>query len=208
MIVKGTIDGFKKGTVYLQKMKDTALITIDSLALNGTGIFTLSDNVKSPEIYFLTLNKNSTEKIPFFGEPGEITINTRLEKFATNFKIIGLKNQELLDTYNAMIQKFNEKQLDLFKEKFDAQKANDTATLSKIIRDEQSLLKRKYLYTTNYAIQNASEEIAPYLALSQLYNANIKLLDTINNSLTPKIKKSKYGIKLQNFITKIKETEK
>lgn len=207
MIVKGTINGFKKGTVYLQKMKDTTLTTVDSLALNGTGNFMLTDNVDSPEMYFLSLDKNSIEKISFFGEVGEITINTRLEKFATSFKIKGLKNQELLDAYNAMIQKFNDKQLDILKEKFDAHKTNDTATVTKANKEEQNLIKRKYLYTTNYAIQNANKEIAPYLALAQLYNANIKLLDTVNNSLSPEIKKSKYGIELQKFILKIKATE-
>ncbi len=35
LIVTGTIKGLKKGTLYLQKFKDTALVTMDSLKING-----------------------------------------------------------------------------------------------------------------------------------------------------------------------------
>ena len=64
----------------------------------------------------------------------------------------------------------------------------------------------KYLYTTNFALRNADQEIAPYLALSELFDANIKLLDTINNSLSAPIKTSKYGKQLADYVEKIKES--
>ena len=126
MIVKGNIDGLKKGTLYLQKLKDTLLITVDSIQLNGESNFILADDVESPEIYYITLGEMSGEKISFFGEKGEITITSKLSKLATSVKITGSSNQILLDEYKAMIQKFNGKQLDLIKEKFDAKIANDT----------------------------------------------------------------------------------
>jgi len=40
-----------------------------------------------------------------------------------------------------------------------------------------------------------------------LYNANTKLLDTVNNSLSEKVKASKYGVELNTFIKNIKKTE-
>ena len=95
--------------------------------------------------------------------------------------------------------------LDFLKEKFEASKINDTAELSNIEKKEANLIKRKYYFTTNFAIQNADKEVAPYIALTELYNANIKLLDTVNNSLTDNIKASKYGVELENFIEKIKK---
>ena len=57
-------------------------------------------------------------------------------------------------------------------------------------------------------MNNRESEVAPYLALSEIYDANVKWLDTINNSLTPKIKGSKYGKELQIFIDKIKNSKK
>ncbi|NQV78667.1 MAG: hypothetical protein HQ490_09975, partial [Lutibacter sp.] len=144
----------------------------------------------------------------FFGEKGEITINSKLSKFTTSAKITGSKNQVLLEEHEAMAQKFSGKQLDLIKEKFDAQKIGDTSLASKIEKQGTSLIKRKYYFSTNFAVNNAEYEVAPYIALTELYNANIKLLDTINNSLSEKIRASKYGLELKNFIDNIKKTEK
>ena len=80
MYVKGKIDGLKKGTLYLQKQIDSAFVSVDSISINGTSDFLLSDIVESPEIYFLSLGKGY-KNIPFFGEKDSITINTKLDKF-------------------------------------------------------------------------------------------------------------------------------
>lgn len=208
MLVNGTIEGLKKGTVYLQKYKDTLLISVDSVKLDGKSNFTLTDEIESPEIYIIALDKIADEKISFFGEKGTITVNSKLSKLSTSAKIEGSKNQEIFDEHLKMVKQFNGKQLDLFKEKFDAQKNNDSEQYAKIEKEEESIIKRKFLYTTNFAVKNANYEVAPYIALTELYNANIKLLDTINNSLSKEVKASKYGKQLQNFISKIKETEK
>ena len=40
-----------------------------------------------------------------------------------------------------------------------------------------------------------------------MVNANIKILDSIYNSLDKEVANSKYGIQLEDFIKKIKETE-
>jgi len=54
-------------------------------------------------------------------------------------------------------------------------------------------------------VKNANFEVAPYIALTDLFDANVGLLDTINNSLTPSIKESKYGKQLDAYIQDIKE---
>ena len=76
MIVQGQIKGLKKGKLYLQKMVDTVLVSVDSIALLGEDTFTLTDNVDSPILYYLTFDGNTTDKrILFFAEQGVITIN-------------------------------------------------------------------------------------------------------------------------------------
>ena len=207
MLVNGNIDGLKKGTVYLQKFVDTLLVAVDSVKINGISNFVLVDDLESPEMYFLTLDKKENDKIPFFGEKGTITITSKLEKLIFSAKITGSKNQELLDEYKTMIQQFRGKELDFLKDKFDAQKNNNDTLLVKIEDDEKNLIKRKYFYTTNFALQHKDKEIAPYIALTELYNANFKLLDTINKSLTKEIKSSKYGVELDKFISEIRDNE-
>ncbi|MFT7331089.1 MAG: hypothetical protein ACI848_001165, partial [Roseivirga sp.] len=48
MIVEGTIIGLQKGTLYLQKMQDTLLVSIDSVRLVGENTFTLVDQNTEP----------------------------------------------------------------------------------------------------------------------------------------------------------------
>ena len=43
-------------------------------------------------------------------------------------------------------------------------------------------------------------EVSPYIALTELNNANIQLLDTVNKSLSEEVRLSKYGKQLDDFI--------
>ena len=208
MIVEGTIIGLQKGTLYLQKMQDSLLVSVDSIKLVGKNSFTLADQNTEPQFYFLTLQEKQEEKIGFFGEKGTITINTKLENFYNSAEITGSKSNDLLNEYNEMIGKFNDKRLDLYKETFDAQQDKNDELVEKLDKDLQRLIKNRYLYTANFSVNNSESEVAPYLALTELFNANISLLDTVNNSLSNNVKKSIYGQKLEKFIKNIKENEK
>jgi hypothetical protein len=209
LVVKTSIKGLKKGTIYLKKVQDTALITVDSLVVNGNTEFELYSTIESPEMFFLYLDKNSAEKdrIPFFADKGITEIKTSLKNFAFDAEINGTPQQKLYEEYKKLISRFNDRNLDIIKENFEALKAGDTAKLSALGKESDNLLKRKYLYSVNFALNNKDSEVAPYVALSAIYNAQIKLLDTINNSLTPKVKTSKYGKELQIFIDNIKKEE-
>lgn len=208
MVVKGQIKGLKKGTLYLQKMKDTLLVSVDSMALLGDDKFILTDNVESPVIYYLTFDGNTTDKhIMFFGEEGEITINDKIEEFGFKPEIKGSKNQEVMDEYHKINQRFIDQRLDFVKKEVEARQAQDEVQLEQVEADYKKMIRRRYLFSTNFAIANADSEAAPYIALSELYDANIQLLDTINNSLTDKVKSSEYGKRLQKFVDDIKAKE-
>lgn len=210
LTVKGQIKGLKKGTIYLKKANDSTLVTVDSLIVNGDSNFKLESNIEEPEVFYLELDKNDNDEsqISFFAAKGVTEINTTLKNFVYDATINGSEQQDKLNDYRNMLTKFNNRYLDLIKENLEAMQNNDTIAVAKAQKESKNLEKRKYLYTANYAITIKDSEVAPYLALSELYNANIKLLDTINNSLTPKIKASLYGKKLQNFINDIKAEEK
>ncbi|REH54831.1 uncharacterized protein DUF4369 [Tenacibaculum gallaicum] len=208
MVVKGQVKGLKKGTLYLQKMKDTLLVSVDSMALLGDDKFLLTDNVESPVMYYLTFDGNTTDKhIMFFGEEGEITINDKIEEFGFKPEIKGSKNQEVMNKYRKINQRFMDQRLDFVKKEVEARQAKDEVQLEQVEADYKKMIRRRFLFSTNFAIANGDSEAAPYIALSELYDANIKLLDTINNSLTDKVKKSEYGKRLQKFVDDIKAKE-
>ncbi|MCF4100989.1 DUF4369 domain-containing protein [Gillisia sp. M10.2A] len=212
LLVKGSVKGLKKGTLYLQKIEDTALINVDSVVISGDASFILEDYIKSPQIMYLYLDKVDNvqydDRIEFFAEEGEVTINTTLKNFQVDAKVIGSSNQEKLKEYRNMMQRFNDKNLELIQKNFEAQRDNDEELILETNKQYDGLLKRKYLYTVNYAILNKDLEIAPYLAMSEVFDANIKYLDTIYNSLTPQVQKSKYGKDLKDFLKERRKNEK
>jgi hypothetical protein len=208
MVVEGNIKGLKKGTLYLQKMNNTSIISVDSVDVLGDGNFKLTDNVLSPEMYYLTFKGNTTDKrILFFGNKGTIIINDNIDTFGFDTEIIGSENQVVLNKFTKINDKFKNQRLQFVKKEFDAVKSKNADSIEKVKMDFNRMIRRKYLFTTNFALTNSDSEAAPYIALTELYDANIKLLDTINKSLSVEVKKSTYGKRLDKYITEIKAKE-
>lgn len=208
MIVTGQIKGLKKGTLYLQKMKDTAIVSVDSLQLLGDDKFTLTDNVDSPVMYYLTFDGNTQpKKVMFFGEIGNITIDDDVENFGVSPTITGSVNQEVMNKFNEIDKQFKSKRLDFIAKDLEARSKNDSIKADSLAKAFDKLVRRRFLFATNFAISNKDSEAAPYIALTELANANLYLLDTINNSLSEKVKNSDYGKRLNKFVNKIKEAE-
>ena len=207
MVVQGKIKGIKKGTLYLKKMRDTLIVSVDSIRLFGKDSFTLTDNITSPEMYFLTLDQNQST-LSFFGEEGIITVNDQIEKFGISPRIDGSNNQKILEKYKEVANKFQDKQLDLLAANMQAQIDSDIETSQSLRKQAEKQNLKKYIFTINFALNNSDTEAAAYITLTELVNANVKYLDSINNSLTKKVKQSYYGEKLAEFIKNIKETEK
>ena len=207
MIITGKIEGLKKGTLYLQKMMDTVIFSVDSIELYGDNNFLLSDNITSPEMYYLSYKGDvKDKKIMFFGEKGEIVINDNIELFGFKPEISGSKNQEILDDFNETNHKFKMTRLDFIKKDFEARATKDTLAIDSLEFAYKKMVRKRFLFTTNFAISHKDSEAAPYIALSELFDANIYLLDTINNSLTNHVKTSLYGKRLQKFIDDVKTT--
>lgn len=205
--LNGTIKGLKKGTVYLQKMKDSNMVTLDFKEIDGDADFELSTNLESPQMLFLKLERNdgASGELPFFAAEGEMQLNTSLKNFYVDAKVTGSKQQIVLEEYKAMMTKFNDKNLDYIKENLEAEIKKDTAKLSATYDSYEKLLRRKYLYTINFAVNNKDSEVAPYVAVTEIRDANIKFLDTIYNALTKEVQGSKYGKELKFLIDKRKK---
>jgi Domain of unknown function (DUF4369) len=209
--ITGNIKGLKKGTLYIQRIKDTTLVAIDTIQINGDSHFTSEMNIDSPEMFYLFLDRgvsNSVDNnLPFFVEPGKITIESSLEFFTADAKITGSKNQELYDEYKKVVSRYVDENLELITKRFTALKNKNNTELDKIQVEQDNILKRKYLYTTNFAVNHANYAVAPYVAVAEIYDINLKYLDTIQKSLTPEISKSLYGKQLKQLIEERKKLE-
>ena len=147
------------------------------------------------------------KRIPFFAEAGSTTIETNLKRFVFDAKIEGGTQQKLLEDYRKNLERFKNLHLDLLEASINAQREGNEKEIEVVQNKMDNNLKRQYLYSVNYAINNNDNEIAPYIALSDIFDAKSTFLDTIYNSLTPRIAASKYGILLKDYLEKIESKD-
>lgn len=208
--IKGNVEGLKQGTIYVQKIGDSGLVAIDTIAIKGDSNFESHLQIDSPEMLYLFLDRGETNSIDnnlmFFAEPGNMTINTRLESFYAGAKVTGSENQKLFESYKKMMSRYSNTQLALTEQKLRALQFKKEAP-SDLEKKNEENIKRKYLFAINFALNNKAHEISPYIALAEVYDANIKYLDTINKSMTPKVAQSKYGKMLTKYIADRKKAE-
>ena len=207
----GTIKGLKKGTLYVQREKDNKLVAIDTIKIEGNSSFETDIELKSPEMLYLFLDRGVTNSMDnnlyFFAEPGNVNIETNLENYLADAKVTGSKNQDLYYDFKKIDRRFQEENLTLIEKRFKAEKSNNQKETERIVALQESNIKRKYLHAANFAINNKEYEVAPYIALSEIYDINLKYLDTIQKSMSPKVAKSLYGKKLTDYIASIKKQQ-
>ena len=194
MTVKVKVENFKKGNVYLQKISDSALINVDSIFVKKNESIILKYNIASPELFYLNLDVSNIEnRIEFFGEKGEINIDTSLEKFNSDFKISGSSIDSIYRDYLSVIKKFNNQKLDLIQLSFNLTKTELNDSLIKVQNQIKSLNKRQYLYNLNYTVSNGNSFISPLIAINEFSESGKIVLDTIKNSMSKQVLESKYG---------------
>ncbi|NNE75657.1 MAG: DUF4369 domain-containing protein [Pricia sp.] len=210
MTVTGNVKGLKKGTLYLQHIVDSTLVTVDSLLVDGSGNFSFKTELESPEIFYLYLNKKDAndinDRITFFGEPGIITINTSWNTFDLNASIEGSQTQKKLEEYQKTMSRFNMKNLEIVRNATEKLQALDSLQMDSIQQLSDRNLKRGYAYAVNFALNNKNSYIAPYIALTEVADANIIYLDSIYNSLNAEVADSKYGQQLKIYLEDIKNS--
>lgn len=212
MTVTGNVKGLKKGTLYLQKIQDTILVGIDSLQITGDGNFTFKTEVESPEIFYLYLNKKDNndinDRIRFFGEPGIVTINTAWNTFDANASISGSKTHEKFEEYRKTMSRYNTKNLEVAQAAYDPELQKNPLLLDSLEKVSIRNTRLGYAFALNFALNNTDSEIAPYIALFEVADANPKYLDSIYNALTPEVSDSKYGLALGDYLKEIAASNK
>jgi len=197
--LNGDIKGLKKGTVILTKLIEGVEVTLDSIDLNGSSKFTLTAYLNEPEVLKLKLTKSGihNDEVEFFGNNGITNFKTNLKRFSYESNFEGSKQQEKLDDFNTMLNRFKEENLNFIKTQIEF--SGNQEKLDIINRELINLKKREMYFIINFSINNSDSEISPYIAGKYLKDANQRYLDTIYNSLSKEIKDSKYGVLLKDI---------
>lgn len=208
MTLKGQVKDLRKGTILLERFVDSVYIAIDSANIYGDANFELKQKLESPEILHLHLRLDNgklvEDRVSFFAEPGEISLYTKLSDFS-DAQVEGSENHELLLTYYQLTKRYQDRNLDIIVEEFNAKKEGNDSLLQTIENKKTALLRSSYLATVNFALQHTEHEIAPFVMVYETPNINLRYLDTVYNSLSDKVKLSGYGKELKSRITDLNE---
>jgi uncharacterized protein DUF4369 len=209
--ITGKVDGLKQGKLYIQHIVDTTLVTLDSITIKGDSNFKSDLQLSEPEMLYLSMDRGVSTSLdntlPFFAEPGNMTIETTLKEFYSKAKVTGSKNNDLYTNFKKIKERYNDEENKTLSFTLLAKKLNNPQQLDSLSQRADKLTMRRYLDAINFAVNNGKHEVAPYIALTEIYDANMKYLDTIQKSMSPEVAKSKYGKQLNEFIAKRKELE-
>jgi hypothetical protein len=211
MILSGTVKGLKKGTLYLQHVPDSVLVVVDSLNVDGDGSFSFQIELEEPDIFYLYLNKKDNneinDRISFFAEPGTITIHTSWNTFDASPVIKGSTINDKFEEYQRTMTHFNKKNLEYMNASVNSEQPLNTAELDSLQRLSDKNTQKSYAFALNFALNNLDSPLAPYLAVNQVPDANVKYLDSIYNALLPDVAASKYGQRLKHHLESINKKE-
>jgi hypothetical protein len=205
--INGDIEGLKTGKVLLQKVKDSSLITLDSVVIDGNSKFNLSGIIAQPQLLYVHLDVNDgtkyDDRISVFVEEGEMSLNAELNDFENSARVSGSKNDSVFSLFKKNKKRLDAAYADLVKRSLTISQSEedvDPMELQQLDEDYQAHLKRRVLFALNYARINKELEVAPYILLSEAFDANPKLLDSTFQMMPKKIQNSLYGKELSGLI--------
>lgn len=201
--VEGEIQGLKKGTLYLQQVRDSNLVSLDSASIEGDGNFLMQTEIPDPDLFYLYLDKadnnEMNDRISFFTGPGSLQIRTRWNTFEGDATITGSEENTKYQEYQKVQSRFGVQQLELSRAAMQLEEG-DSIALDSLQQLSNRLDLRSYLYSLNFAMNNKDLYLAPYIAVTDVGDANTKVLDSIYSALAPKVAASKYGKQLKTLI--------
>ncbi len=200
------INGFKKGKVFLNKLKNGLPEPVDSITVKGTDSISFDLSAFEPQLMLITIKDIPNKYILFFSDDTVNKIYTSLAKFGLEKYLLGGNNLKKWQYYQEMVRTYNDRKLDLMKEEFEASQKNDTAKLNKIRKKTVELDKRIKRFALNFVFENKNLPVSAYAALVEFHN-NPEILDTIYKSFPQRVKQSLYAKEIKKILDSIHRPE-
>jgi hypothetical protein len=210
ILIEGEVEGLKVGKLYLQQVRDTTLVNLDSLIVDGNAEFSFYAPIEEPQMLYLYLDKKDRsaydDRMALFTDDSTMVVKTSLAAFE-QAEVKGSKNHELYQEFMVNKRKLDGKQVELMQSAMRLRE-KDTIEQDSLIYLEKEylrLLESKYRYALNFAQQNADKEVAPYVLLSEAMGANPVWLDSIYRTMSPDVQDGLYGLELKSQIDSLKK---
>ena len=205
VIIKGEVLNGEGASIYLQTFKNDKNIILDSTIIKKNGKFSFELAVKSKNFYSLSLAGKSQKEIVLLildqkKENSQITFKSNLENFSTTYTIEGNHECKVIESYVAIINKF-QKNRSLQTEKFqNATSENQKLILKKSIDSIDLNFREK----RNKFILKHHLDLAVIITASSLNpQQDLDMYKTIRDGLLQSSAGSEYQIAFNEQVNQI-----
>lgn len=196
------VQGLKKGMLYIESIQDSLLVALDSVEIRGDNQVELNVALDQPEMLYLHLDKNDendfNDRLLFFAEQGEMSIQSSREAFENDAFVIGSKTDSIYRIYREVLTSFAKRDIELFQLSIDPEYATKLDSISNLATSNE---RRKFVYVLNFALNQNNSILAPYSIIYDGDGLAPKWKDSVYQSLVDEIKNSPMGKSLKALLS-------
>lgn len=200
--VEGNLTGVEDGKIYLSKVADNKLVKVDSANLKG-GKFSFKGEVESPTRYFIQLNGNY-RVIPFFVENSKITITADPKNLET-LKIVGSATNDIYDSYNELLKRFDAKNKELREKYYKAKAEKNQAVIDSVLKVDEQIQAEVKVVNDKFIKDNNNSVVAAYLVARNIGRMDVKEIEEAYLALGEVAKVSDYGVMVKERLELLKK---
>lgn len=195
-LIQGKVRGEKVEKVYLQKIVESNLQSIDSAVVEN-GIFKFTGTISSPDIYYIGLDENRF--ISFFNEPSKIEVDFHTDSLA-NPHVTGSKSDKDYRDYLTMVEKQRSVQVGLYTAYNEASRNADSVKMKELEKEFEASDEAQKVEIMSFINSNSNSYVAPYVALRHAYVMELEDMEKVYNSFGKEVAASNFATLLNERI--------
>jgi peroxiredoxin len=202
--INGTISGYDSSYVFLKKITEYNLVSVDSVMVIGEK-FKFKGVLPSPQMHYLMFgDMNRLSKI--FLENSKINFNAHIDSLQIA-QIYGSESHNDFVSYEDEIHPFENKMADLFQQYKAASDQGNSQLMNQIDSTRNALNKDMDTFIKNFIGTNKSSAVAPYILFKISGKLKVSELDSLFDLLDNSLEESLYTQSLKKRIEILKELE-
>ena len=187
------------------------LIHNSEVSGNNIELLTTNLNIVYNLIYF---SKTSRRYYREFAQNTRVSLDDYFKEMPKNADYLDLESvtfsgslsQDNLVVFNLATKAFDDQMSELGQQYGQARQLGDTTRMNAIEAEYMSLDGQKTDYVTQYAFDHPNQVLSAYIILSNSYQYELDMLDSITMAFSPEISQSKYVKQLQEHVATLKRS--
>ncbi len=201
-----TITGMPDSTmVFLKKREEAKWVTVDSSLLSASKA-TLSGNIDSPDVFYVTIAKVRSA-FPVFVEKGDINFIAD-SKNLRGYKVENSKSHAEYENFMGnVLGAFDKKVQELGSKYGVAQRNGDTAEVNRLESEYENIQNNKKKAMLDYVKEHNKSVVGPYVIYSNSYMFDLDQLEDAVNNTDGSLSNNKYVKLLKDKVATLKRVQ-